>query len=92
MYGRCNICLEDFDPTEISALHCGHTFHCHCICQWLDLEKLKSCPSCRFSVKSIDEVIEQLFFDNGEEAAGEEAPKRKPPTPSKLQREVRIYA
>jgi hypothetical protein len=42
----CSICMDDIDPSEIRELDsCHHTFHHHCISQWL--ERSPTCPLCK---------------------------------------------
>jgi BRCA1-associated protein len=47
---RCTVCLDplslgiDGEHDGIFTLLCGHSFHTHCLMQWLDI----SCPVCRF--------------------------------------------
>jgi len=67
MVGRCTICEERLVPTEISALKCGHTFHLQCIYDWL--ERSPTCPSCRLEIDITKDVIDQLFFYQGEDSS-----------------------
>ncbi|KAL8541044.1 hypothetical protein ACS0TY_002361 [Phlomoides rotata] len=43
----CSICLESYRPQQLvrSIAKCGHSFHAHCIQQWLI--KSTTCPVCR---------------------------------------------
>ena len=41
----CSICLDN-GGRMVSMDRCGHTFHLHCIGQWVDTNK-RSCPVCR---------------------------------------------
>uniref|UniRef100_A0A0R3RTL5 RING-type domain-containing protein n=1 Tax=Elaeophora elaphi TaxID=1147741 RepID=A0A0R3RTL5_9BILA len=56
---QCLICLDALSLNESAAVHCGHTFHLHCILQWL--ERCKTCPVCRKKATARD-LIRQLFF------------------------------
>ena len=50
---ECQICLVDFATGQsVQRLQCLHTFHSHCIAQWLG--KKPVCPECRFDLRSID--------------------------------------
>ncbi|KAK9765599.1 hypothetical protein K7432_005944 [Basidiobolus ranarum] len=52
----CPVCLERMDASVSGLLTilCQHTFHCHCLSKWQD----GSCPVCRYSQKTVDEVEE----------------------------------
>jgi hypothetical protein len=56
----CTICQEVFyDPKRIT---CGHTF-CHkCISQWI--HRNKSCPSCRTTGISLNDLYKDLIASN----------------------------
>lgn len=65
---QCIICQELFENNDeqvISALDCGHTFHCVCLNQWL--ENGNTCPSCRAPVHQ-KKIIHRLYFDSPEDA------------------------
>ncbi|XP_045163292.2 E3 ubiquitin-protein ligase TRAIP-like [Mercenaria mercenaria] len=66
MRAQCIICQELFenDDQVISAISCGHTFHNHCLNQWL--ENGRTCPSCRVQVDK-RKIIERLYFDAPED-------------------------
>ena len=62
---QCIICSELFEKdSEIAALMCGHTFHNHCLSQWLG--QSSTCPHCRKRVTRT-QVINKLFFDIAED-------------------------
>lgn len=67
MRAQCIICQELFenDDQVISAISCGHTFHNHCLNQWL--ENGNTCPSCRVLVDK-RKIIERLYFDAPEDS------------------------
>lgn len=48
----CVICLETLDDNQSINFHCGHTFHLHCILEWIynlfDKNADISCPVCRY--------------------------------------------
>ncbi|XP_060575609.1 E3 ubiquitin-protein ligase TRAIP-like [Ruditapes philippinarum] len=69
MRAQCIICQELFenDDQVISAISCGHTFHNHCLNQWL--ENGRTCPSCRVQVDK-RKIIERLYFDAPEDNDG----------------------
>ncbi|KAL4226772.1 hypothetical protein ACF0H5_014751 [Mactra antiquata] len=62
MRAQCIICQELFENEDevISAISCGHTFHNHCLNQWL--ENSRTCPSCRVNVDR-RKIIQRLYFD-----------------------------
>ena len=41
----CSICFEKIPFEKQHYLHCGHVFHCDCICNWLNSKNI--CPNCR---------------------------------------------
>ncbi|KAJ1263932.1 hypothetical protein BS78_09G224400 [Paspalum vaginatum] len=46
---RCSICQEEFEPNEETGkLSCGHSYHVHCIKQWLS--RKNACPVCKTTV------------------------------------------
>jgi len=46
----CTICLERFSPRQLCiTLPCNHTFHTHCITEWLNKEL--TCPNCRVEIE-----------------------------------------
>lgn len=44
---------------EVSATPCGHTFHTHCIIEWIKVSK--TCPQCR--TKATPKTLIKLFFE-----------------------------
>uniref|UniRef100_A0A6Q2XY67 RING-type domain-containing protein n=1 Tax=Esox lucius TaxID=8010 RepID=A0A6Q2XY67_ESOLU len=63
----CTICSDFFDHSrDVSAIHCGHTFHYDCLLQWFQTAPNKTCPQCRKQV-STRHIINKLFFDIGGE-------------------------
>jgi E3 ubiquitin-protein ligase SDIR1 len=49
MKGNCTICLEDFQHgNKVRTLPCLHSFHSHCVEEWLD--KSRVCPNCQFDI------------------------------------------
>ncbi|XP_022994273.1 E3 ubiquitin-protein ligase MBR2-like isoform X1 [Cucurbita maxima] len=43
---KCSICQEDYEPDdEMGRLGCGHSYHIHCIKQWL--AQKNTCPVCK---------------------------------------------
>lgn len=44
---NCIICLDDYAEEQdlVTGIHCSHTFHAHCIIDWL--ERNDVCPICR---------------------------------------------
>ncbi|XP_038894454.1 E3 ubiquitin-protein ligase MBR2 isoform X2 [Benincasa hispida] len=43
---KCSICQEDYEPDdEMGKLECGHSYHIHCIKQWLSQKN--TCPVCK---------------------------------------------
>ncbi|XP_014663180.1 PREDICTED: E3 ubiquitin-protein ligase TRAIP-like isoform X2 [Priapulus caudatus] len=62
MRGVCQICTEHFDATkQISAVSCGHTFHFHCVSQWL--KESSTCPTCRARCTT-RQLIQRLYFED----------------------------
>ncbi|KAL0798853.1 hypothetical protein Bca101_054028 [Brassica carinata] len=44
--GKCSICCEEFGTGGmINSLNCRHTYHHHCIVEWV--KKRLTCPCCR---------------------------------------------
>lgn len=64
VFASCSICFEVLDKDQISALHCGHTFHSECILRWL--ETCKACPQCRLPSDE-QNMIQRLFFNSGDD-------------------------
>ncbi|XP_064642000.1 DNA-directed RNA polymerase, mitochondrial-like [Lineus longissimus] len=61
----CSICTEHYEySSEISALHCGHTFHRHCLERWLGTAS--TCPQCRQRVTT-SKTIHKIFLDKADE-------------------------
>jgi E3 ubiquitin-protein ligase RFWD3 len=53
----CPICLDDWTNTgehRICALKCGHLFGQKCINRWLNLQRKKTCPTCKKRVGKDD--------------------------------------
>ncbi|TKW26057.1 hypothetical protein SEVIR_3G161300v4 [Setaria viridis] len=49
---RCSICQEEFEANEETGkLSCGHSYHVHCIKQWLS--RKNACPVCKTTVSKI---------------------------------------
>ncbi|VDK50552.1 unnamed protein product [Anisakis simplex] len=69
-FGICPICFEPLEPSNISALRCGHTFHYQCILQWLQShdQNPSNCPECRQPTTE-DSIIKQLFFCTEKESS-----------------------
>lgn len=45
----CSICQEEFEASEeMGRLGCGHSYHVHCIKQWLS--RKNACPVCKIAV------------------------------------------
>ena len=64
MRACCVICGDSFvEGVDVSAVHCGHTFHTVCILQWF--ESSKTCPQCR--TKTSDKKLVKLYFDVAED-------------------------
>ncbi|XP_069824758.1 E3 ubiquitin-protein ligase TRAIP [Dendropsophus ebraccatus] len=62
---QCTICSDFFDhQSDVAAIHCGHTFHYHCLQQWFTSAPSQTCPQCRIQV-SKRQIIQKLFFDVG---------------------------
>ncbi|XP_056381200.1 E3 ubiquitin-protein ligase TRAIP [Hyla sarda] len=62
---QCTICSDFLDHhSDVAAIHCGHTFHHHCLQQWFTSAPSQTCPQCRIKV-SKRQIIEKLFFDVG---------------------------
>ncbi|KAK8464289.1 LOW QUALITY PROTEIN: hypothetical protein PHAVU_011G169222 [Phaseolus vulgaris] len=55
--GECTICLEGVGEGEEVKMtaHCKHTFHANCIDNWL--ENHVTCPVCRYSEMTEEEVL-----------------------------------
>lgn len=53
----CIICLDQdtSDNAGQTTLPCSHTFHTHCIAQWVDLDS--RCPICRGGVRPVDDLV-----------------------------------
>lgn len=56
---RCSICFDVFNIQEIYAGTCGHTYHNHCLRNWLNGSKCPICR-CRFPRNGII----KLYFDS----------------------------
>lgn len=47
---ECSICMSTQDElSSMGRLHCGHTFHNHCIKTWFLMSK-NTCPYCRSEI------------------------------------------
>ena len=56
----CPICFDSFEADEIiRALSCKHTFHRHCIGEWLG--KSSRCPICREPQTRFGQLVHALF-------------------------------
>ncbi|XP_006873712.1 PREDICTED: TRAF-interacting protein [Chrysochloris asiatica] len=63
----CTICSDFFDHSrDVAAIHCGHTFHLHCLIQWFETAPSRTCPQCRIQVGKRT-IINKLFFDLAQE-------------------------
>lgn len=50
---ECSICVEEYEEDEsLKRLPCGHMFHSKCIDAWL--ERNRTCPYCRRSIRNGD--------------------------------------
>lgn len=48
-YSTCSICMDDFLSNDsVVPLNCTHTFHSHCISDWVKYKA--DCPICRESI------------------------------------------
>ncbi|CAG9537283.1 unnamed protein product [Cercopithifilaria johnstoni] len=56
---QCIICVMPIFSFNLSALHCGHTFHLRCIMTWLS--NSINCPICRREI-TVREPIKPLFI------------------------------
>lgn len=54
----CAICREDLDGDhrlQIARLPCSHLYHRHCISQWLDMDRRRSCVyKCRCAISVVE--------------------------------------
>ncbi|KAK6045948.1 zinc finger, C3HC4 type [Cooperia oncophora] len=62
--GRCVICTSNFTSNNISALHCGHTFHFVCISEWV--KRSKTCPICRVTTAE-RHIVKHIYFDSADD-------------------------
>uniref|UniRef100_A0AC11C3E6 TRAF interacting protein n=1 Tax=Ovis aries TaxID=9940 RepID=A0AC11C3E6_SHEEP len=63
----CTICSDFFDHSrDVAAIHCGHTFHSHCLIQWFETAPSRTCPQCRIQVGKRT-IINKLYFDLAQE-------------------------
>ena len=69
---NCSICLERLEKANISSanwLSCNHTFHEHCLIEWL--KRSGSCPICRSIPRQaigsavVDVMVPGLWFREG---------------------------
>ncbi|KAJ4887765.1 hypothetical protein Rs2_27513 [Raphanus sativus] len=45
-YDECSVCFEEFGTGgELNTLVCGHSFHHHCVLEWV--QNNLTCPCCR---------------------------------------------
>ena len=45
---KCSVCCEIFNINQLHrTLPCNHSFHPHCIDEWLTKNQKKNCPICR---------------------------------------------
>ncbi|XP_064458028.1 E3 ubiquitin-protein ligase RNF181-like [Ornithodoros turicata] len=50
---KCPVCLKEFDISEpVTEMPCSHAFHKDCIIPWLN--RMNSCPVCRFELPTDD--------------------------------------
>ncbi|XP_063850484.1 E3 ubiquitin-protein ligase TRAIP-like [Scylla paramamosain] len=63
MRATCMICVDIIvQGQDVSATPCGHTFHAHCITEWIKVSK--SCPQCR--TKATERTLIKLFFETSD--------------------------
>ena len=55
----CSICLNNISE-NFTSLDCDHKFCNHCICEWIEKNKLKTCPNCRC------DITKMIIVNNGE--------------------------
>lgn len=62
----CPICFEVMDGAangQVSiSTRCFHSFHKKCLYQWMGVDRLKSCPTCRMDHDSITQIIPNPDF------------------------------
>ena len=57
----CNVCIEEFNEKQLSrTLPCGHTYHAHCIDNWL-LHRSSTCPVCKVEIYTEDDIEIELI-------------------------------
>ncbi|XP_006820068.1 E3 ubiquitin-protein ligase TRAIP-like [Saccoglossus kowalevskii] len=67
LQASCTICSDLFEvESNVSATHCGHVFHEHCLQRWLN--QSKTCPQCRADCFARN-VVKRLYFNQSEEEA-----------------------
>ncbi|KAK1403030.1 hypothetical protein POM88_002635 [Heracleum sosnowskyi] len=51
---KCSVCLENLtEGMELSAYPCSHMFHTSCLDPWL--ERVDTCPNCRYNLEDAEE-------------------------------------
>jgi E3 ubiquitin-protein ligase RNF181 len=73
---KCPVCIKEFEKIEnseerdaIKLPKCGHTFHCSCMKQWLEVTN--SCPLCRDELPTDDPNYEQMKINKEREKVRE---------------------
>ncbi|GFW26065.1 hypothetical protein TNCV_3317351 [Trichonephila clavipes] len=51
----CSICLSSDDSQQYALSQCKHTYHSHCLKQWVESGK-HTCPYCRGKLCNSDEI------------------------------------
>jgi hypothetical protein len=67
---QCSICLDEFEPLDLSLVTpCGHSFHEHCLRRWLTHQAYKtsglSCALCRQRLS--EPLVQQPAFSDSNE-------------------------
>ena len=63
-HDACPICLDQFfQNNELIKLSCQHTYHKHCIRQWIADKCVSKCPLCNQDVFSETIVIEDVPYE-----------------------------
>jgi len=61
----CTICLDEYEVNqEMRTLPCFHSFHAHCVAEWLT--KNKVCPVCQFDIARGAEEGSDLTLNGGQ--------------------------